>query len=85
MARQTKAVATEVVVEGLRGIEERIEGLLETFEIISDKKLLENVKRVSGRPRKAAAEASKRSSQTFESKPSSDPCRLRVPRVSSGC
>ncbi len=44
MARQAKATATEVVVEGLRGIEERIEGLLETFEIVSDKKLLENVK-----------------------------------------
>ena len=34
----------EVVVEGLRGIEERIEGLIETFEIVSDKKLLENIK-----------------------------------------
>ena len=44
MARQAKAVAMEVVVEGLRGIEERIEGLLETFEIVSDKKLLENIK-----------------------------------------
>jgi len=44
MARRTKAVATEVVVESLRDIEERIEGLLETFEIVSDKKLLENIK-----------------------------------------
>ena len=44
MARRTKAVATEVVVESLRDIEERIEGLLETFEIVSDKKLLEDIK-----------------------------------------
>ena len=44
MAREPKAVAMEVVVEGLRGIEERIEGLIETFEIVSDKKLLENIK-----------------------------------------
>ena len=44
MARRTKAVATEVVVESLKDIEERIEGLLETFENVSDKKLLENIK-----------------------------------------
>ncbi len=44
MARRTKAVATEVVVESLKDIEERIEGLLETFEIVSDKKLLEDIK-----------------------------------------
>ena len=31
-------------MEGLRGIRERIEGLIETFEIVSDKKLLENIK-----------------------------------------
>ena len=44
MARRAKAAAEEVVVEGLRGIEDQIEGLLETFEIVSDKKFLENVK-----------------------------------------
>jgi hypothetical protein len=33
-----------VLVEGLRGIEEQVEGLLETFEIASDKKLLRNIK-----------------------------------------
>ena len=31
-------------MESLKDIEERIEGLLETFEIVSDKKLLENIK-----------------------------------------
>ncbi len=44
MARRAKAVAEDVLVEGLRGIEERVEGLLETFEIASDKKLLRNIK-----------------------------------------
>ncbi len=33
-----------IVSSGLRGIEERVEGLLETFEIASDKKLLRNIK-----------------------------------------
>jgi hypothetical protein len=44
MARRAKAVAEDVLVEGLRGIEEQVEGLLETFEIASDKKLLRNIK-----------------------------------------
>ncbi len=44
MARRAKAVAEDVLVEGLRGIEEQVEGLLETFDIASDKKLLRNIK-----------------------------------------
>ncbi len=44
MARRAKGVAEDVLVEGLRGIEEQVEGLLETFEIASDKKLLRNIK-----------------------------------------
>ena len=44
MARRAKAVAEDVLVEGLRGIEEQVEGLLETFEIASDKKLLHNIR-----------------------------------------
>ncbi len=48
MARRPKSVVEEIMVEGLRGIEERIEGLLETFEIPSDKKLLRNIKGASG-------------------------------------
>jgi hypothetical protein len=33
-----------LLVEGLRGIEEQVGSLLETFEIASDKKLLRNIK-----------------------------------------
>ena len=44
MARGAKGVAEDVLVEGLCEIEERVEGLLETFVIASDKKLLCNIK-----------------------------------------
>lgn len=44
MARRARVVGEDVLVEGLRGIEERVEGLLETFEISSDRKLLRNVR-----------------------------------------
>ncbi len=44
MARRAKVVAEDMLVQGLRGIEEQVEGLLETFEITSDKKLLRNIR-----------------------------------------
>ncbi len=44
MVQRRKDVATGVVIEGLRSIEERIEGLLETYEIMSDEELLGEIR-----------------------------------------
>ncbi len=44
MVQRRKDLALGVVVEGLRNIEERIEGLLETYEIMSDEELLGEIR-----------------------------------------
>ncbi len=44
MVQRRKDVAAGIMVEGLRSIEERIEGLLETYEIMSDEELLGEIR-----------------------------------------